>query len=232
MALLGPAAMLLSFDVLPQVVAEHNHWHTHEHLPERLSIPGFLRGTRWVSVQGAPRYLVLYEVAGLQTLSSPAYLERLNHPSPWTARVMPHYRGMRRGFCTVSGSFGLGLGHIAMLLRFRPAVGAAPALRRWLTDELLPALPGRPGLGGAHLLEGTTTPAMTTEQRIRGADAGVDWAVVISGYEQAALADPAPLGLAPSQLEAHGACAVEHALYRIDYTLGAPEVGASGEGPC
>jgi len=232
MPLLGPAAMLLSFDVLPEAVAEHDHWHTHEHLPERLSIPGFLRGTRWVALQGAPRYLVLYEVAGLQTLNSPAYLERLNQPSPWTARVMPHYRGMRRGFCTVSGSFGLGLGHVAMLRRFRPAEGAAPALRRWLTDELLPTLPGRPGLGGAHLLEGTTTPAMTTEQRIRGADAGVDWAVVISGYEPAALADAGSLGLATSQLEARGARDAEQALYRLDYTLGAHDVGPRGEDRC
>jgi hypothetical protein len=74
MPLLGPAAMLLSFDVLPQATAEHDHWHTHEHLPERLSIPGFLRGTRWVALRGRPRYLVLYEVAGLQTLTSPPYL--------------------------------------------------------------------------------------------------------------------------------------------------------------
>ena len=224
MPLLGPAAMLLSFDVLPQAVAEHDHWHTHEHLPERLAIPGFLRGTRWVALQGAPRYVVLYEVAGLQVLSSPAYLERLNQPSPWTARIMPHYRDMRRGFCTVSGSFGLGLGHVATLLRFKPADGAADSLRHWLAQQLLPTLPGQPGLGGAHLLEGAATPVMTTEQRIRGADAAIDWAVLVSGYAQAALGDLALLGLAHSALEAHGARDIDEALYRLDYTLGAIEL--------
>jgi hypothetical protein len=141
---------------------------------------------------------------------------------------MPHYRDMRRGFCAVSGSFGLGLGHVAALWRFRPADGAAAPLRHWLTQELLPQLPGRPGLGGAHLLEGTATPAMTAEQRIRGADAGVDWAMVISGYAQAALDDAASLGLATAQLEARGARDIEPALYRIDYTLGARELGAPG----
>lgn len=232
MPLLGSAAMLLSFDVLPQAAAEHDHWHTHEHLPERLAIPGFLRGTRWVALHGAPRYCVLYEVAGLQTLNSPAYLERLDQPSPWTSRMMPHYRGMRRGFCTVSASFGLGLGHAALLLRFRPAVAAADALRRWLAQELLPALPGRPGLGGAHLLEATAAPAMTAEQRIRGADAGIDWALVIGGYEPAALADPGLLGLAASQLEARGAGDVEQALYRLDYSLGAHDLGSKGADRC
>lgn len=232
MPLLGSAAMLLSFDVLPEAVAEHDHWHTHEHLPERLAIPGFRRGTRWVALRGAPRYLVLYEVEQLATLSSAPYLERLDHPSAWTARIMPHYRDMRRGFCAISGSFGLGLGNVAALLRFKPAEGAAEALRRWLTQDLLPALPGRPGLGGAHLLEGAATPAMTAEQRIRGADAAVDWALVISGYEQALLADLAPLGLAPPQLEARGARGVEQALYRIDYTLTAQETCAQAVSRC
>jgi hypothetical protein len=44
MPLLGTAAMLLSFDVAEEAIAEHDEWHTHEHFPERLSIPGFLRG--------------------------------------------------------------------------------------------------------------------------------------------------------------------------------------------
>lgn len=86
MPLLGPAAMLLSFDVVAEAIAEHDHWHTQEHLPERLSIPGFVRGTRWVALAGQPRYFVMYEVEQLATLTSAAYLERLNHPSPWTAR--------------------------------------------------------------------------------------------------------------------------------------------------
>ena len=49
MPLLGSAAMLLAFDVEATAVDEHDRWHTQEHLPERLSIPGFLRGTRWIS---------------------------------------------------------------------------------------------------------------------------------------------------------------------------------------
>ena len=79
MPLLGKAAMLLSFDIAQDAVDEHDDWHTHEHLPERLSIPGFRRGTRWVALRGRPRYLVLYEVAELDTLVSGAYLERLNN---------------------------------------------------------------------------------------------------------------------------------------------------------
>jgi hypothetical protein len=221
MPLLGSAAMLLSFDVAQDAIAEHDQWHTFEHLPERLHIPGFLRGTRWVATAGRPRYFVLYEVAQLATLTSDAYLARLDNPSEWTTRVMPHYRGMTRGLCTVSGSFGLGLGNAATLWRFKPGAGRAQALRRWLLDEILPGLPGRPGLGSVHLLEVAATPSMTNEQRIRGADAEVDWALVITGYERAALEG---IGIASAELQARGAAAVQHASYRMDYMLSHAEL--------
>lgn len=123
MPLLGKAAMLLCFDI-----AEHDDWHTHEHLPERLSIPGFLRGTRWVALQGSPRYLVLHEVRDLGTLTSGPYLERLNHPTPWTAKMMPRYRGMTRGLCSVQASHGYGMGHACLLIRCKPAPGAQASL--------------------------------------------------------------------------------------------------------
>ena len=85
-------ARCLARTLTPDAVAEHDDWHTHEHLPERLSIPGFLRGTRWVAAPGHPRYLVIYEVDQLATLSSDAYLQRLNNPSAWTTKMMSHYR--------------------------------------------------------------------------------------------------------------------------------------------
>ena len=86
MALIGKAAMILSFDIESAAINEHDNWHNHEHLPERLSVPGFRRGSRWVALSGSPRYFVMYEVDDLATLASPRYLERLNNPTPWTAR--------------------------------------------------------------------------------------------------------------------------------------------------
>jgi hypothetical protein len=214
--------MLLSFDVLPDTIAEHDDWHTHEHLPERLSIPGFLRGSRWVATHGGPRYLVLYEVAELATLTSPAYLERLNNPSAWTSKMMPHYRAMSRGLCVVAGSFGAGMGNVAHVIRFKPR--AAEPMRRWLLDEVLPALPNKRGIGSAHLLEGASAAPMTNEQRIRGADAGVDSALLVMGYDAPALGDLSRGTLARGELERRGATDVMEGLYRIDYTLTHVEV--------
>ena len=224
MPLLGQAAMLLSFDVVADAIDEHDDWHTHEHLLERLSIPGFIRGTRWVALAGSPRYFVCYEVEQLATLTSPPYLERLNNPSPWTTKIMPCYRGMSRGLCTVTGSFGVGLGNACLLVRFTPPPGAEPLLRARLLAEVLPQLSALPGLGSAHLFEGAAKPVMTREQSIRGADAPVDWAVLVIGYSQAALAELAQQALASEQFAQWGATGVLSAVYRLDYSLSAQEL--------
>ena len=224
MPLLGSAAMLLCFDVDPDAVAEHDEWHTHEHLPERLSIPGFLRGTRWVASQGKPRYVVLYEVERLDTLASPAYLERLNHPTPWTQRIMPHYRGMARALCAVRGSRGVGTGHAALVVRFDARAGQAASLAEWLDGDILPGLPARRGLGSAHWLEAALPAKMTNEQRMRGVDAGIDAALLVTGYDDRALAALAQDELSPARLETHGASGIVASLHRLDYTLAAAEI--------
>lgn len=221
--------MLLTFDVALEAIAEHDDWHTHEHLPERLSIHGFLRGTRWISLRGEPRYFVIYEVAHLTILTSEAYLQRLNNPSPWTSKMMTHYRGMSRGFCSVTASFGLGVGHVAMLIRFKSQAMAESRLRAWLVGKALPRLPAKSGIGSVHLLEGALTPQMTNEQRIRGADAGVDWAILATGYSQDSLAALSSIDLGASRLAGNGATGVHDATYRIDYSLSHDEMSGRGD---
>jgi len=207
MALLGKAAMLLSFDVVPEAVEEHDHWHTQEHFPERLSIPGFLRGTRWVAERAQPRYFVMYEVESLGTLTSPAYLERLNNPSPWTTQMMKHYRGMSRGFCTTVQSQGAGIAQAALFLRF--ALEAAPRQR---LGELL----ATPGLTGAHSFESAATPPATNEQRLRGADAPFGRALLVTGYSIESVE-------ALLQSEPGAPQGVAGGLYRLAYSLTASE---------
>jgi hypothetical protein len=88
-------------------------------------------------------------------------------------------------------------------------------------------LPTHPGLGSAHLLQGALAPAMTNEQRIRGADAGVDWALLVTGYSEAALAALSTTQLSAEALEQRGATNVSSTLYRSDYTLTHRDIDAS-----
>lgn len=87
MGLLGEAAMVAWYDIAPEATSEHDDWHSHEHMPERLGIPGFLRGRRWVAPSGSPQYFVMYEVENFETLTSKPYLERLNNPTPWSKKM-------------------------------------------------------------------------------------------------------------------------------------------------
>jgi len=226
MALLGKAAMILLFDIVPEAIVEHDHWHSSEHLHERMSIPGFLRGSRWTSRSGSPRYFVMYEVSDLDTLASPPYLERLNNPSPWTTSMMKHYRGMNRGFCRLAFSRGFGLGSHGLLIRFSPDPGKEATLGNWLVQEALPSLPETPGLVSAHLFQTALTPEMTKEQRIRGKDGGVDWILLITGHDAEAIGRLSVTGLSAVVLEQHGGINLASGIYQLNHSLSSNEAAA------
>ena len=210
--MLGRAAVAMWWNVPPEVRAEWEDWHTHEHIPERVGIPGFLRGSRWTAVADDTSYFVFYEAARLSAITSGPYLERLNDPTPWSRRMMPHHRNMVRSLCRVRASFGGGLGWALATIRFSPPRRGGRSLTRRLAAEVLPELPGRRGLSGACLLE-SEAPAcapQTTEQKIRGRDAHADWILVVGGYDIDALA---PLA---GELALPGAAV---GLYRLAYAM-------------
>lgn len=198
--MLGRAAVAMWWDVAPEMRAEWEDWHTREHMPERLAIPGFLRGTRWVAESGEPSYFVFYEVTRLATISGGAYLERLNNPTPWSRKMMPHHRNMVRSLCEVRAGWGGGLPPVLATIRFSPT-------------SHLPELPRGPGLTGAHLLESRPMAGapQTIEQKIRGGDATAEWILLIGGCDAQAVATcPKPDGIV--------------GLYRPAYSLSAGEI--------
>lgn len=228
-AVYARGAMLLLFDIAAEAVAEHDHWHTHEHMPERLGIPGFLRGTRWTAWHAITHYCVLYEVAALAVLDSAAYRERLDHPTPWTAAMMRKYSGMRRTLCTVEASSGCGMGSTALVVHFAPAEGQSGELNRWLADEVLPGLAQRPGFAGCHLFRNALAATMTQEQEIRGRDGTVQSSLFVTGYDDAAVAALARDALAPERFAAHGATSTDYGsrVYRQSYALSAADIRAT-----
>ncbi|APV49418.1 hypothetical protein BWI17_06825 [Betaproteobacteria bacterium GR16-43] len=231
MALHGDAAMLLYFDIDGDL-ADHDHWHTYEHLHERLSIPGFLRGTRWLARSASPRYLVVYEVDSVAVATSDAYLARLNNPTPWTAATMKRLRGMIRGFSTVVASRGYGLGQAALSLRFSPDAARQGEARDWLGTQVLPAMAARRGIASACLLEPAPPPPMTREQSIRGKDAQLPWVLLATAYDADALDPTSAQLLDAGELARHGISGpMEHGTYSLSYTVTAEEVARTPPNP-
>ena len=130
MPLLGKAALAMWWDMAPEMKAGFEDWHSHEHFPERLGIPGFLRASRWSSASGGEGFFVMYELEAYETLSSPQYLARLNAPTPWSTRLMPHHRNMVRSQCRVLETRG-GLAGQALTLRLSPAAGRDDDVRKF-----------------------------------------------------------------------------------------------------
>jgi hypothetical protein len=206
MALLGESALAMWWDMAADMRAEFEHWHSHEHFPERLALPGFLRASRWSAADGGEGFFILYELQEHAALSSPEYLASLNAPTPWSTRLMPHHRNMVRSQTRVLHSHGAGVARHALTLRLSPRDGEAQHLQAALR-ALVEELPLRAGLAGAHLLR-TDTPAIapTKEQKIRGnADRSADWVFVVCGYELQVLQALSEETLAPATLEALGA---------------------------
>lgn len=221
MGLLGRGALVIWYDHRDE--GAHDEWHSHQHLMERVGIPGFLRGRRGVSISGSLRYFILYEVKDLAVLISQPYFERLNHPTPWTQSVMPSFRNMNRTLCKVTASFGTGVGTHLLTIRLSPAPNTADSLRSWLISAALPDLARQRGFVTASLVEGDQEASRTetTEKSLRGkADEVSDWTLMVDGYDIGAICEVSGKLLSPAHLMEHGASDNPiYAIYRIVHVV-------------
>ncbi|CAH1672405.1 hypothetical protein [Chelatococcus asaccharovorans] len=149
MNLRGKGALALWNGIDPARRAEYDLWHTREHVPERVAVPGMIGARRYVHVAGPlPEYLTLYDMADTHVLSSEAYLRLLNNPTPWSKSMRPSFRGFMRLCCRRELSIGGGLG---------AALGAAvladgPALSSSAFLAAVRGLTSQPGIVAVHLL--------------------------------------------------------------------------------
>jgi hypothetical protein len=85
----------------PAMEEEFNAWYDEEHLPERLSIPGFRSAQRWVAdvPPGQGKYLATYELDAAAVLQSSAYLARFQNQTPWSKRCLSKTVVFKRWAC-------------------------------------------------------------------------------------------------------------------------------------
>src|SRR5437763_3963610 len=120
MTLAPPGILAIFNNVAPDREAEFEEWFQHEHLQERLAVPGFLLGRRHEAVAGEPRYFNFYVTQSADVLTSAAYLTRLGHPTPMTRVVMSGiFKDMVRTVCEQTLRLGTMRGAVAVTARFR-----------------------------------------------------------------------------------------------------------------
>ncbi len=89
----GAALLVVLTDVGSEHDAEFNSWYNEEHLPERLSAPGFLDAARYEALRGGPRYLAIYELESVDALHTEEYLRMSRNSTEWTKRMSPNIVG-------------------------------------------------------------------------------------------------------------------------------------------
>ena len=211
-SLLGQAAVVIFNDVAPEGREEFYRWHDREHMPERLAIPGFRRGRRFGRRGHSPEWLTLYEADDLAVLTSSAYIERLNSPTPATVSAVAHFRNTSRSICRVVQSLGAGTGGHVLALPMTVSAEQGDALMRVLIEAAFPRLIGTTGIVACHLYAADMAAsfARTTESARRAFDVP-SWVMLCeaSTAEAAAAAkDVVRAELARHRIDAPGVGAV------------------------
>jgi hypothetical protein len=221
MSLAGTAVVAIWNDIEPDARSNFYEWHSREHMPERVSIPGFLRGRRLVAERGSPEWFTLYEVDQPSTLAGAAYLARLNNPTEWTRRVVPSFTNVTRSLCRTQLSTGTGIGGAMLTLRCDAAPERAVDLERYF-EEALPKWAELPQVHGAHLcrLEAEASSVQTEERKARvNANRMAEFVVMIEASLSGAL-EPVLPELRRDRVIAAGASGdspLELGLYRLEF---------------
>ena len=224
--LLGLGVMINWNNVAPENRPAYDAWHCHEHMAGRLTIPGFLRGRRYIA--GVPdqarSFLTMYEVKNLEVLTSDAYFAKANNPSPLTLRTSPVVRDAVRGLSRVRASLGPAvgtMGGMALTLRFDPQPGREAALEKFLLQDALPQIAQRVDIAGVHLMVADkTASAVVPVERHNRPTQIPNWIVMIEGFTLAAVHNAGKMMLPDSVLAANGSTGmIERDSYALQFTL-------------
>jgi hypothetical protein len=230
MALIGKGVLAIWNGIAPGAEDDFVAWHVREHIPERVGLPGFLRGRRYAAVDGHPQFFNFYETETAADLSSAAYQARLNAPTDWTRRVVAHFTDTSRTICDVAWSFGVGEGGWieAIVLETAAAAGTFQTAMRAPLDDTITSIPG---IVGVHLLKGHVAAGQgdTVEKKLRGVpDKTAAWIVLAEAIE------PDPLREFRSQTgsdQAMASCgaaeAIQRGIYQMQFALTKAELAKS-----
>ena len=170
-------------DCAPEGLEHFERWYNREHLLERVGVPGFRFGRRYEAAAGGDRrFFAFYEVDSPAVLNSPAYLERLENPTPWTQQSMKSFRGMVRTVCDLRAAAGDLIGSHAVVLRADAAMAPTPD-----AAALVEKLAAEAGIARVQLWTRAAqqTKADTAEMKSRGGDQLIAGAFVVECVRRA-----------------------------------------------
>jgi hypothetical protein len=172
----SPGILAIFNNVAPGREAQFEAWFQHEHLAERIAVPGFLIGRRHEAISGQPRYFNFYVTQSVGVLKSAAYLERLDAPTPMTRTVMSEiFKDMIRTVCRRTFRRGAmrGTGVVAVRFGERPAETVLQAAIETLMRDTAVAC------GEIWRAADTLEFPVSMEERLRGGDRKIEACLLV-----------------------------------------------------
>lgn len=186
--LAGAGMMVYTMDITAEDAALFEQWYSHEHLPERVGIPGFRRGRRYTRQPGSSgqEHLTIYETADATVFASQPYLERLDAPTPLTQQMVPRFVNGRRVVVEAVYSHGGTAGRELTLARFSPVSQLTRGNAEVWNGPVRDVLRDDPGILGIHVAQpdpaATQAKAATSEGRGASEAAPEDaWLLLVEG---------------------------------------------------
>jgi hypothetical protein len=227
---MGGAVMCTWTDCAKQAEPDFTEWYNRQHLAERVAVPGFISGARYVAERGRPKFLAYYEWENARVGPSPAYMERQDNPTRWTRRMMANFQNTIRTVFNRKLRLGMGRGAAAASLRLAPAPGKEAKLERRL-ERLLAELAKQPGMTGVTLLQADPEGSRmdSNESRMRAkADRLAAWVVHAEAMDMPSLRKAWRAVIGQDDLRRNGAQSkMELGFYRLLFALskdGADEI--------
>jgi hypothetical protein len=169
-------AVVIWHDIDPEGLSEFYAWHSEEHMPERVSIPGFNCGRRFIARKADLQFFNLYETQSPKVVLGPEYKSRLDNPTPRTLSAVRHFRHVARSLCRVLESHkvaesGTGQGGLIATLRYDIDEAAEVFHLEIFQKIIVPLLTGSEGVCAVSLLlaDRVASGYVNAEQRARGA---------------------------------------------------------------
>jgi hypothetical protein len=89
--------LLVTMEPPSELEEEFNDWYDTEHLPQRRALPGFESASRWVCIEGWPRWAALYDLVGTDAVATLEYqMVSGERATPWSRRILPRTAGYMR----------------------------------------------------------------------------------------------------------------------------------------
>jgi hypothetical protein len=210
--LAGEAVVAIWNGIAPEARDQFYDWHINEHMPERVGIPGFRRGRRYIAADSStqPEFFTLYELDTMEVAKGSDYANRLNDPTPGTVASTSQFRDTFRALSRVLLSEGPGAGGAILTIRLDFPDSALGEVR-----DAVSACRGPPRVTGAHLCQGdpVASAVRTTETKGR-----TDIREPPSRFIMVEATDVAALASVLPDAALTAARAIVRGVYRLEYT--------------